>query len=115
MTTSKTVAKTSGQPGPKPDFLVVEDSLKCQTRNGEISLSLVIPFGAIESMIELEEQEPKKIPSFLMNEVVPPEDAKKLRALSDGIEVFGILMRFAEEIGKRLGAGLGESESSSAS
>lgn len=31
-TTAKTAVKTTGQPGPKPDFQVVEDTLKCQTK-----------------------------------------------------------------------------------
>lgn len=114
MTAAKdTAGKTSGQPGPKPDFLVVEDSLKCQTGNGELSLSLVIPFDAIEKMIEIEDQDERKIPSYMMREIIPEQAAKDLRALPDGAEAFRILMTYAEEIGKRLGASLGESESSS--
>lgn len=114
-TTAKAAVKTAGQPGPKPDFQVVEETLKCQTRNGEISLSLIVPFDAIEKMIDIEGQDEKKIPSFLMNEVLPEEASKTLRGLEDGAEAFRILTRYAEAIGERLGASLGESVGSSAS
>lgn len=113
MTAATTVAKTSGQPGPKPDFLVVEDSLKCQTENGEISLSLVVPFDVYERMIEFEGEEGKHLPSYLLKEVVPETEAKKLRGLADGAKAFKILMRYSEEIGNRLGASLGELAGSS--
>jgi hypothetical protein len=49
----------------------------------------------------------------MIREILPEQASKALRALPDGADAFRILMRYAEEIGNRLGASLGESERSS--
>lgn len=35
----------------KPKFLTVENTLKCQTANGELSLPLGVPFGTVRKLM----------------------------------------------------------------
>lgn len=108
-------AKTTPEPGPKPEFLVVEDHLKCQTNEGEISIDLRIPLTRLELFMEMEGVEEKKMPLYLREHILWPEDRDKLEGMRDGAKAFAILMRFAQEVGERMGASLGESSPSTAS
>lgn len=108
-------AKTKPEPGPKPDFLVVEDHLKCQTSEGEISLDLRVPIERLEKFMDMDEIDEKALPKYLREEILWPEDRDKIVAMRDGARAFVILMRYAEELGNRMGAGLGESSPSTPS
>ncbi|WIB25429.1 hypothetical protein [Curtobacterium sp. MCSS17_015] len=107
------VAVPSGPtPGKKPEFLVVENSLKCQTEEGEISLDLRLPIPQLEKFMTAQELEPMKIPRFVLDELLPEPTSQRLLSLADGAQAYKIVMRWAQEVGARLGASLGESPSS---
>jgi hypothetical protein len=106
---------TTPAPGPKPLDQVVEHSLHSQTDDGEIVLDLRVPIDQLELMMETldgDGLEPQKIPRFLLDRILPKEDAEKLRALKDGARAYQILMGWSQQVGKRMGASLGESQSS---
>lgn len=103
------------QTGPKPAYQVVEDHiLFCQTAEGEIRLDLRVPIKGLELFMELDggEVEDKKIPRFLLDNIVQPEEKERLESMRDGAKVFEILMTYANKVSERLGAGLGESQGS---
>jgi hypothetical protein len=104
--------QNTSNPGPKPDFLVVEDHLKCQTNEGEVSLDLRIPIKRIESFMDMSEVEGKDSLRFLLDRVLWPEDTDKLENMRDGAVVIKILARYSEELGERMGADMGESKGS---
>jgi hypothetical protein len=106
---------TPRTPGPKPDFLVVENRLKCQTDEGEKSLDLRIPIERLELFMDMEDLEAKAIPKFIRDHVLWPEDKAIILEMRDGAKALQILMKYAEEIGKRMGASMGESEGSTPS
>ncbi|WP_367147224.1 hypothetical protein AB0870_08380 [Microbacterium proteolyticum] len=108
-------AKPKPEPGPKPDFFVVEDHLKCQTSEGEISLDLRIPIERLELFMDMDELDEKQIPKYLREQILWPEDRDKIVNMRDGAKAFAMLMRFAEEVGNRMGASLGESSPSTSS
>lgn len=110
-----TSTKTKPEPGPKPEFLVVENHLKCQTEEGEISLDLRIPIERLEKFMDMDEIEEKQLPKYLREQILWPEDKEKIVNMRDGAKAFGMLMRYAEEVGKRMGADLGESSPSTPS
>ena len=113
-TTAKTAVKATAEPGPKPDFQVVEDSLKCQTKlDGEVSVSLVLPFVKVKKMIDIEDVPEAEVIDFILNDIMPEQESKKLLALKDGVDTFRIAMQYTKAIGERLGVSLGESEGSS--
>jgi len=101
-------------PGPKPDFFVVEDHLKCQTSEGEISIDLRIPFDRIEMLMEMDDSniEDKKMPRYVLDNIMWPEDREALLKLRDGAKVIGIIMEVANHLGARMGANMGESSGS---
>lgn len=101
------------EPGPKPKFLIVEHSLKCQTGEGEKSLDLRIPFDRIEKFMEMDGVEEQKLPRFLLNEILSEEDKTTVLGLKDGVETFAILMEYAKSIAERMDASMGESSGSS--
>lgn len=103
------------EPGPKPDFFVVEDHLKCQTQEGEISLDLRVPLERLERFMELEDMPEKDLPRYIRTEIMWPEDASAVMALRDGTKSLEILMKWAEALGERMGASMGESQGSTAS
>ncbi|OZD48574.1 hypothetical protein CH252_18760 [Rhodococcus sp. 06-1477-1B] len=109
------MATRTAEPGPKPDFLVVEDHLKCQTAEGEVSLDLRIPIERLEMFMELDELDEKQIPKYLREQILWPEDRDKIVGMRDGAKAFAMLMRFAEEVGNRMGASLGEFSPSTSS
>jgi hypothetical protein len=53
-------------PGPKPEYQVVEHSLHCQTDEGEIILDLRLPIAKLEKMMEIEDLDidDKKMPRW---------------------------------------------------
>lgn len=119
-TTAKAAVKTTGQPGPKPAFQVVGDTLKCQTNlDGEVSVSLVLPFDAVQKLINIEDVPEAKMLSFIHEQIMPKDELDKVMRLKDGIDTFNITMQYIQAVGDRLGAkfgvSLGESEGSSAS
>lgn len=110
-----TTTKSKPEPGPKPDYLVVEDHLKCQTGEGEISIDLRIPLTRLEQFMDMEGLDEKKMPLYLRENILWPEDREKLEAMRDGAKAFAILMEFANKIAERMGASLGESSPSTPS
>lgn len=112
--TAKPAVKTTGQAGPKPDFLVVEDTLKCQTNlDGEVSISLVLPYPALKKMMNIEDVPEAEIVDFVIEQVMPESESQKILGLKDGMDTFRIAMQYTKSLGERLGASLGESEGSS--
>lgn len=110
-----TSTKTKPEPGPKPEFFVVENHLKCQTEEGEVSLDLRIPIERLELFMAMDELDQKLIPKYLREEILWPEDKEKIVNMRDGAKAFAMLMRFAEEVGAKMGASLGESSPSTSS
>ncbi|WP_022886359.1 hypothetical protein [Glaciibacter superstes] len=112
MATAKTAT-----PGPKPDFLVVEDHLKCQTNEGEKSLDLRIPLERIELFMNLEELKipQSKMPRFIIDNILWPEDKATIEGMRDGAKALKILVRYSEVLGERMGAEMGESKGSTVS
>lgn len=107
MTTSKT-------PGPKPDYLVVEDHLKCQTNEGEVSLDLRIPLARLELFMEIGEQDipESRVHRYFIDNILWPEDKSALDGMRDGAKALEIVTTFIQLLGERMGADLGESEGS---
>lgn len=101
---------TGREPGGKPRLLIVEDSLKCQTSEGEISLSLKIPLSSIRMLMSLADTEMDELETvdFLLDEVLPAHIVDQLENLSDGAEAFGLIMDYSEALGERMGASLGK-------
>jgi hypothetical protein len=106
-------AKRTPEPGPKPKFLVVEHTLKCQTGDGEKSIDLRVPFDRIERLMQMDGVEEKLIPRFLLEEILSEEDKATVLSLRDGAETFAILIEFSKAVTGRLNASLGESAGSS--
>jgi hypothetical protein len=117
MTAAKTPAKTLVRTvhEVKPDYLVVEDHLKVQTKEGEKSLDLRIPLERLELFMDMEDIDEKRMPKYIRDEILWPEDRKQLVEMRDGAKALEITMRYAEEVGKRMGASLGESVGSTPS
>lgn len=107
--------KSAREPGPKPDYAVVENHLKCQTDEGEISIDLRIPIDRLELFMDMQDVEATKMPRHILDHILHPEDKAKIEGMRDGVKGYAILMKFAEKIGERMGAGLGESKGSTAS
>lgn len=117
-TPRKTPEKTTPEPGPKPDYLVVENNLKCQTSaDGEISLNLLVPLERIELFMDMGdlEIEQKKLPRYLIDNIMDPADKAKLESMKDGAGAIMLAQKFAEYLGQRMGADMGESKGSTES
>lgn len=101
-------------PGPKPEYLVVEHSLHCQTDEGEVVLDLRLPIAKLELLMDMQELEidDQKIPRWLLDNVVNDDDKASLEGMRDGGRAYAILMHYANAAGERLGASLGESQGS---
>jgi hypothetical protein len=107
--------KTSGEPGPKPDYQVVETNLHCKTLDGEVALSLLVPYQKVKLILTMEDIQESEVIDFVLDKLMGPEDAQKLQNLRDGTETMKIAMRFMEAVGERLGMSLEKSGGSSAS
>lgn len=105
---------TSRKPtaGPKPDYLVVEDHLKVQTAEGEKSFDLRIPLDRLELFMDMDQIEQKKIPRYMIDNILWEEDKATLEQMRDGAKAFQILIQMAKIIGDRMGANMGESSGS---
>lgn len=101
-------------PGPKPDHVVIEHNLHSQTDEGELVLDLRLPVDRLELLMDMEDLDlpDKKIPRWLRENVLSDDDRAKIEGLKDGARGYAILMRYAQEVGLRLGASLGESQGS---
>jgi len=97
----------------KPKFLVVEESLKCQTENGELSLSLRVKWGVIRKMLTLDGGQAEEF-DFIMSHLLSPETNEFLDEL-DGAEVAAILTEFSEALAGRMRVSMGKSAGSSPS
>lgn len=107
-----TAAKT---PGPKPAFQVVEDTLKCQTENGELSLSLRVKFGTIRKLAQVSASGDQFAEfDFLMENIFTEEQNARLDEL-DSAAAATVLVEFSNALAERLKASLGESKRSSTS
>ncbi len=120
MTAPKSIAPTAAkkpaaEPGPKPEYQVVETNLHCKTLDGEISLSLLVPYQKIKLIMSMDDVEEKDVIDFVLDELMAPVDADKLKQLRDGTETMKIAMRFMEAVGERLGMSVEKSGGSSAS
>jgi hypothetical protein len=104
--------KTTPEPGPKPDYVVVENHLKCQTDEGEISIDMRIPLGKLELFMDMEEIPAQKIPRYMLDNILHPEDSQKLENMLDGAKAYAIVLEFSQRVGERLGASVGESKRS---
>lgn len=99
-----------GEPGPKPDTLVVGEHLKCQSIDGEISLSLLIPYKKFKLVMSAPEKiDDADMIDFLLEEVMDPADAETLNGLRDGAETLKFAMAWMDALGERLGASMGKS------
>lgn len=106
---------TPKTPGPKPRFQVVENTLKCQTENGELSLSLKIKFGTIRQLAKVSSSGDRFAEfDFLMEHIFTEEQNACLDEL-DSSDAAEILVEFSNALADRLKASLGESKRSSTS
>lgn len=101
-------------PGPKPEYQIVEHSLHAQTDEGEVVLDLRLPIAKLELLMDMQQLdvEDKKIPRWLLDNVMNDDDKATLEGMRDGGKAYAILMRYASAAGERLGASLGESPGS---
>ncbi|WP_420179688.1 hypothetical protein [Paenarthrobacter sp. TA1.8] len=97
---------------PKPKFLVVENTLKCQTENGELSLPLSVKFGTIRKLMGGEQKTQYEEFEFFMSEIFSEADNKALDEL-DAPEAGEILTEYSEALSKRFQVSMGKSGGSS--
>lgn len=107
------VVKKDG--GPKPTYAVVENALKCQSWDGEISLDLRIPLGNFEKLTLLESMEESESLKYITTEIMPADVSKQIYGLRDSAEALKFTMKWIEAVGERFGASLGELDGSSTS
>lgn len=101
-TTRRTPAKT---PGPKPRSVVVENTLKCQTSaDGEISLSLLVPYPKLKQLMAIEGAEiaEEELVDHLLTEIMPEEVAETLAGLQDGADTIFFSVAWMQALGERL-------------
>ena len=102
---------TAAKKTTKPKFLVVEDTLKCQTENGELSLSLKVKFGTVRGLMKVSGDTASEM-EFFMDKVLDEKAVAILDEL-DAAEAAEVLSEFGDALAVRMGARLGESGSSS--
>lgn len=98
----------------KPKFLTVEDSLKCQTSNGELSLPLRVSFGTVRRLMSGEQKSEFEEFEFFMNNVFTDEHNAALDVL-DAAEAAEILGAFSDALAARMKVSLGKSVGSAES
>jgi hypothetical protein len=108
MSDTKT-APSKPEPGPKPEFIVIEDHLHYRTKAGdEIVLNLDIPFGGLMDAAETEGSDQAQFMAIL--DVLGDQTIiDRVRALGS-IEALKLIARFFEEFNKLVGASVGESQ-----
>jgi hypothetical protein len=100
----KTPAKT---PGPKPRSVVVENTLKCQTAaDGEISLSLLLPYPKLKQLMAIEGSEipEEELVDHLLTEIMPEDVSETLSGLQDGADTIFLAIAWMQALGERLNA-----------
>ena len=113
---SAPTAKTAPVPGPKPRSITVENTLKCQTNvDGEISLSLLVPYKKMKALIAMEDAEipEAEVVDHILEKIMAPEDAEKLIGLQDGADTLMFAMEWLQAVGEKLGNSVGKSGPSS--
>lgn len=106
-------AAPAREPGPKPDYQVVETNLHCKTLDGEVVLSLLVPYKKVKLILTMGDIEESEVIDFVLENLMAPDDAEKLQNLRDGTETMKIAMRFMEAVGERLGMSMEKSGGSS--
>lgn len=110
-------AKTTPEPGPKPDFQVVEHSLYCQTDEGEKVFDLRLSLAKIESFMGIPKLdiENEKLPFYIIANFLKPDEKSAVEDMLDGAKALALVMEWMNRVGERLGASLGESQPSTSS
>ncbi|WP_284986964.1 hypothetical protein [Arthrobacter sp. fls2-241-R2A-172] len=115
MTARKTPAKATEskapEPGPKPRSFVVENTLKCQTAaDGEISLSVLLPYAKMKQLLTIEDQElpEMEMVDYVLDEIMPAADSATLKGLQDGADTILFTMEWLQAVGERLGGQQGK-------
>lgn len=101
------------KPAPKPKFLVVESTLKCQTGNGELSLPLSVPFGVVRKLMG---GEPKtQFEEFEMFMSIFNEEQNAAIDALDTADAAEVLHAYGEALAERMKVSLGKSGGSAPS
>lgn len=109
MTARKTTqGAATPTPAEKPQFLVVENSLKCQTSEGEISLPLKFKTKLLRQFGQLQEMDAFFL---IIDEVAGPEVSAVIDEL-DIMETTEIMVKFFSVFEERVQATVGEFQSS---
>jgi hypothetical protein len=99
---------------PKPKFLVVESTLKCQTSNGELSLPLSVSFGTVRKLMGGTNKTQFEEFEFFMTEIFDESQNQALDAL-DAAEAAEALSAFSDALAERMKVSLGKSDGSAQS
>ncbi|WOH20126.1 hypothetical protein IRJ34_07320 [Paenarthrobacter sp. GOM3] len=99
---------------PKPKFLVVENALKCQTANGELSLPLTVKFGTVRKLMGGENKTQFEEFEFFMTEIFDDAANAAIDAL-DTAEAAAVLTEFSDALADRMKVSMGKSAGSAAS
>lgn len=95
------------EPNPlKPTFAIVEDTLKVQTGDRELSLSLRVPMATLERLMEIEETDAPTLERYrvLVEEIMPDRVADLVRSLSDDASLqLAVAFKWSQALGVRLG------------
>lgn len=111
-----TAPKVKPEPGPKPRTAIVENTLKCSTNvDGEISLSLLVPYKKMKQLLKIEEADIPEadIVDHILDEIMAPADAETLTNLQDGADTLHFAMEWLKAVGEKLGESVGKSGPSS--
>lgn len=103
---------TKQEAAPKPKFLVVESTLKCQTENGELSLPLSVKFGTVRKLMGGEDKSQFEEFEFFMSEIFSEADNRALDAL-DTADAAEILTEYSQALAARMQVSMGKSTGSS--
>lgn len=116
-TPKRTSTSRTAVPGPKPEFHLIGDLLHYQAPKAKIEIVVDVdpPFTILETILDddalADEAAQFKMLLTLLND---EENLAKIRQLRTS-EFFSLAMRTIEEIQKRMGVSLGESDGSSES
>lgn len=97
----------------KPKFLTVENTLKCQTVNGELSLPLSVSFGTVRKLMGGETR--TQFEEFELFLSIFDEGANKRLDALDVAEASEILHAFSEALAEKMKVSLGKSDGSAPS
>lgn len=95
----------------KPKYLVVENSLKCQTANGELSLPLSVKFGTVRKLMGGSGKTQYEEFEFFMTEIFDEEANAAIDAL-DTVEAAEVLTEYSDALAGRMKVGMGKSSGS---